>query len=356
MDWLARRWGERRASRLDRYSGGGEDRRVTVGAERVTHVDASLDSVWRVVGPPAGLVLGAGDGAYAFELPHDGGSPGGTQWCLVGDTVYDALLGRLVEVNELEPHVRFVAQGLSWPHRPRWEVTLVDAHEGVDVRLAVTAAVHPWQRSTWRQWLATLCEFQADALRAALAGQPPPVVGDRWSMIAAGAPTEPAHHAAHQVSAVTATAEADLDLTPDEAWDLVLDPARSLWGEARGRGARVPGTPVGAVGERLAMVSEWDGLPHVLFVETVEIGPGRRIVRRHLSTSHPAIWTTTVTARDGGSRVVTELVNHVRPLRAAEAQRDWGTTMREYVAGLGAAGRTEGGGGATPTPGPSGAG
>lgn len=306
MSDLARRWTDRALYPGSGNRQPGPDAAVEVSGEYVREIALPPATVWAALATP-GTHADLGTG---FVI--DG--PGPERWCLMSELA-GGLVGGVVEVPERDEGRRLVLRIVKPETVQLRDWAVFDpGTQGASsalVRLRVTLTVRGAAAEPAERAMRTTAERLVARLDHRLTGAPPPEpLPGAWADRRRGCPE---HRSSSPITQRTVEAQVVVPLPVDAVWRGVLDAsAYHLDGEPGRSAAVVPGTPVGQVGEMRYEVCVSDGYRYVRFHEVVEVGPGRRLVLRHHSSSHPSDSVVTVASHADGSlvRVVREVLLH----------------------------------------------
>jgi hypothetical protein len=100
----------------------------------------------------------------------------------------------------------------------------------------------------------------------------------------------------------------DIACSTQELWDFLVTPESAVvTGEGVIKAFRVPGTPVGAVGDQHCLVYEIDGRVTIHMAELVEAEAPNRIVVRWPTLSKTMLAISTLTPTHAGTRYTTKV-------------------------------------------------
>lgn len=298
MDRLTDRWARRSTFPGAARGRVTADDVVEVHGEYVGEIARPPADVWPVISSPAGLF----EGKDAFALP----GPGPERWCIV-TTVAGGMVGSLVEVVHREEGRRIVLRCVGPETTFVWDWSVFDGGTTAVgpaslLRLTLAATVLWGAADSAERGLQLGARRAVTRIDHLLTGAtpPPPLKG--------ALAREGERGLEHRSKRPLTVGEVDVQVVvtaPVEAvWAGVLDPTTYTVDAAPGeRSGPVPGTPSGQVGELRYLVCRWDHQVMVRFQEVVAVGPGRRLVLRHHSASHPTESVTTVEPHPQGALV-----------------------------------------------------
>ncbi|PVU83433.1 hypothetical protein DDP54_10995 [Cellulomonas sp. WB94] len=301
---------------------------VDVSGEYIAEIPRSPADVWGWLTTPANH-FGARDG---FVFP----GPGPERWCLLTEAA-GSMIGVIADVVEREDGrrivLRFVSSETTWV----WSWSVFDAGITLGaptslVRLTISAAMRAHVAEAAGRGLQTAAQRALAEMNHQLSGAPPPAP-------LKGADTRAAERAhKHRSMGPPTRGEVDVQvvipLPVDDVWRGALDASTFTVDASPGEHPGVvPGTPVGQLGELRYVITSVGGQRFVRFHEVVGVGPGRRLVLRNQSSSHPAESVTTVEPHPDGAlvRVVCEMVVHGEQAQMADATR---AAFRAHLARL----------------------
>ena len=250
-----------------------------------------MEQVWSfVTSPTSRLLMLLPHILEAFRVPGSPIGQVGELWCILGESRFPWVLGASVlEVVEFEPGRSIAVRDRTYGEGQmlqRW--TVAPSRRGCHVRADIEGRFRRGQdgaKELARNYLHRLRKV-IDGASPRLTFSPRPI--DRSA-----------------TPALVVGADIDIARPVDHVWQFACDPSNSvLTNSTVVHGFRVPGGPVGQVGDRSCLVSRREGgLLKTSVYEAVETVWGRRQVRRILTARSPALFTQTFDPVGQGCRM-----------------------------------------------------